>query len=83
MPRAGFEPAHNLSSGLDKGNCVVVITTTPQGYSTIATGSINPTFTNKLEKLKLLFVSGSWGSLNACAKLVLEAYKKREQNPTR
>ena len=82
MPRAGFEPAHDLSSGLDKGNCVLVITTTPQRSSTTSTGSINLTFTNKLEKLKL-FVSGSWGSLNACAKLVLEAYKKREQNPTR
>ena len=36
----------------------------------------------KLEKLKLLLVSGSWGSLNARGKFVLEAYKKREQNLT-
>ena len=83
MPRAGFEPAHNLNSGLVEWNCVIVITTTPRCYSTISTGNINLTFGNKLEKLKLLFVSGSWGSLNACAKLVLKAYKKREQNPTR
>ena len=60
-----------------------MISTTPRRYSTIPTGSINLTFDNKPEKLKLLFVSGSWGSLNAYAKLVLEAYKKREQNLTR
>ena len=72
------EPAQNLSSGLVEWNCVIVITTTPRRYSTISTGSINLTFGNKLEKLKLLFVSGSWGSLNACVKLVLEVYKKRE-----
>ena len=28
-PSAGFEPAQNLSSGLDEGSCAVVITTTP------------------------------------------------------
>ena len=28
-PWAGFEPAQNLSSGLDQGSCAVVITTTP------------------------------------------------------
>ena len=48
----------------------------------ISTENINLKFGNKLEKLKLLFVSGSWGSLNAIGKFVLEAYKKREQNPT-
>ena len=83
MPQAGFEPAQNLSSGLVVWNCLIVITTTPRRYSTISTGSINVTFGNKFEKLKLLFVNGSWGSLNACVKLVLEAYKKWEQNPTR
>ena len=30
MPRAGFELAQNLSSGLVEWNCVVVITTTPR-----------------------------------------------------
>ena len=30
--RAGFEPAQNLSSGLVKWSCVVVITTTPRNY---------------------------------------------------
>ena len=29
-PRAGFEPAQNLSSGLVEWNCAVVITTTPR-----------------------------------------------------
>ena len=28
-PRAGFEPAHNLSSGFVEWSCAVVITTTP------------------------------------------------------
>ena len=42
----------------------------------ISTENINLTFGNKLEKLKLLFVSGSLGSLNALGKFVLEAYKK-------
>ena len=28
-PQAGFEPAENLSSGLVKGSCAVLITTTP------------------------------------------------------
>ena len=36
----------------------------------ISTENINLTFGNKLEKLKLLFVSGSWGSLNALGKVV-------------
>ena len=48
----------------------------------ISTENINLTFGNQLEKLKLLLVSGSWGSLNALGKFVLEAYKKREQNLT-
>ena len=48
----------------------------------ISTGNINLTFGNKLEKLKLLFVSGSWGSLNAFGKFVLEPYEEREQNLT-
>ena len=48
----------------------------------VSTENINLTFGNTLEKLKLLFVSGSWGSLNALGKFVLEAYKKREQNLT-
>ena len=30
----------------------------------------------------MLFVSGSWSSLNALGKFVLEAYKKREHNLT-
>ena len=29
MPRAGFEPVQNLSSGFDEWSCAVVITTTP------------------------------------------------------
>ena len=29
-PRAGFEPAQNLSSGFDEWSCAVVITTTPR-----------------------------------------------------
>ena len=29
-PRAGFEPAQNLSSGFDEGSCAKVITTTPR-----------------------------------------------------
>ena len=36
MPRAGFEPAQNLSSGLVKWSCAVVITTTPQCHYTAA-----------------------------------------------
>ena len=48
----------------------------------ISTENINLIFGNKLEKLKMLFVSGSWGSLNALGKFVFEAYKKREQNLT-
>ena len=31
-PRAGFEPAQNLSSGLVKWRCAVVITTTPRRH---------------------------------------------------
>ena len=31
-PRAGFEPAQNLSSGFVKWNCALVITTTPQRH---------------------------------------------------
>ena len=31
MPRAGFEPVQNLSSGFVEWNCAVVITTTPPG----------------------------------------------------
>ena len=31
-PRAGFEPAQNLSSGLVEWSCAVVITTTPQRH---------------------------------------------------
>ena len=48
----------------------------------ISTENINLTFGNKLEKLKLIFVRGSWGTLYALGKFVLEAYKKREQNLT-
>ena len=81
-PQAGFESAQNLSSGLVEWSYVVMITTTPRRHCTISTGSIKLTFGNKLEKLILLFISGSWCSLNAYAKLVLEAYKKREQNLT-
>ena len=33
-PRAGFEPAQNLSSGLVEWNCAVVITTTPRLHKT-------------------------------------------------
>ena len=43
---------------------------------------INQTVGNKLEELKLLFVSDSWGLLNALGKIVLEAYKKRKQKLT-
>ena len=46
----------------------------------ISTETINLTFGNKLEKLKMQFVSGSWGSLNALCKFVPEVYKKREEN---
>ena len=49
----------------------------------ISTENINLTFGNKLEKLKLLFVSASCGSFNALGKFVLEAYKKQEQNLTK
>ena len=31
-PRAGFEPAHSLSSGLVEWSCAVVITTTPRTW---------------------------------------------------
>ena len=48
----------------------------------ISTENINLTFGNKLEKLKLLFGSGSWGSLNFLGQFILEAYKKRERNLT-
>ena len=48
----------------------------------ISTENVNLTFDSKLENLKLLFVSGSWGSLNALGKYVTEAFKKREQNLT-
>ena len=33
-PRAGFEPAQNLSSGLFEWSCAVVITTTPRHHIT-------------------------------------------------
>ena len=33
MPRAGFEPAQNLSSGLVEWSCAVVITTTPRCHN--------------------------------------------------
>ena len=33
MPRAGFEPAQNLSSGLVERSCAVVITTTQRRHS--------------------------------------------------
>ena len=42
----------------------------------ISTENINLTFANKLDKLKLLFVGGSWSLLNAHGEFVLEAYKK-------
>ena len=48
----------------------------------ISTKNINLTFGNKLEKLKLLFVMGSWDSLNTLDKFVLEAQKNREHNLT-
>ena len=48
----------------------------------MSTENINLTFGNKLEKLKLLFVSCSRGLLNALGKFVLKAYKKREQSLT-
>ena len=48
----------------------------------ISTENIKLTFGNKLEKLKLLFASGCWGSLNAVGKFVLKAHKKREHNLT-
>ena len=48
----------------------------------ISTENNNLSFENKLEKLKLLFVSGSWGLLNTLDKFALEAYKKREHNLT-
>ena len=32
-PRAGFEPAQNLSSGLVEWSCAVVITTTPRRHN--------------------------------------------------
>ena len=38
----------------------------------ISTENINLTFGNKLEKLKLLFASGSWSSLNALSKFILD-----------
>ena len=31
-PRAGFEPAQNLSSGFDEWSCAIVITTTPRRH---------------------------------------------------
>ena len=34
-PRAGFEPAQNLGSGLVEWNCAVVITTTPRRHFSI------------------------------------------------
>ena len=46
----------------------------------ISAENINLKFGNKLEKL--LFVSGSWDSLNALGKFMLEAYKKRKHNLT-
>ena len=48
----------------------------------ISTAKINLTFGDKLEKLKLLFVSDSWSLLNVLDKFVLAPYKKREQNLT-
>ena len=47
----------------------------------ISTQNINLTFANKLDKLKLLFVGGSWSLLNAHSKFVLEAYKKTRAKP--
>ena len=38
-PRAGFEPAQNLSSGLVEGSCAVVITTTQVSLSQVNLGS--------------------------------------------
>ena len=47
----------------------------------ISTENINLTFANKLDKLKLLFVGGSWSLLNAHSQFVLEAYKKTRAKP--
>ena len=38
----------------------------------VSTENINLTFANKLDKLKLLFVGGSWSLLNAHSQFVLE-----------
>ena len=52
MPRAGFEPAQNLSSGLIEWTCAVVIITTPRGH--ILKGHVvlrpNNTPSRRLEK---------------------------------
>ena len=34
-PRAGFEPARNLNSGLVQWSCAIAITTAPQGHKEI------------------------------------------------
>ena len=51
-------------------------------YYLISTENINLTLRKRLEKLKLLFARGSWGSLNALGKTLCVASKKREQKVT-
>ena len=45
----------------------------------IVNENVDLTSENKLEKLKLLFVNGSWGSLKTLGRFVLKAYKKRQK----
>ena len=45
----------------------------------VSTEYINLKLGNNFKKLKLLFVSGPWGSLNALGKLILKAYKNEKK----
>ena len=49
-PRAGFEPAQNLSSGLVEWSCAVVITTTPRRQNHVKPKSVNPKSKNSKPK---------------------------------
>ena len=67
-PRAGFEPAQNLSSGLVEWSCAVVITTTPRCHiESIAQQKI------KLEELLNLFKK-YWNSINTIIKVSKAKY---------
>ena len=61
MPRAGFEPVQNLSSGLAEWSCAVVITATPRRHMTLCSSDNHYTTAEVLSKIKILKTSKSLG----------------------